>query len=63
MDPLGLARKFLVDDLPGASTPFTRIQGVLAACQAGKPLSSGNESFLRSRELWTDQPFVDIRTP
>jgi len=51
MVPLELARKFLVDDLPGAEVPFTRIQGVLAACAAGKELSSINEAFLRSRGL------------
>ncbi len=51
MEPLELARKFLVDDLPGASTPFTRMQGVLTACLAGKPLSPHNESFLQSRGL------------
>lgn len=51
MAPLELARKFLVDDLPRAEVPFTRIQGILAACAAGKELSSTNEAFLRSRGL------------
>ena len=49
--PLVLARRFFVDDLPGAEVPFTRIQGILEGCLAGKPLSSANEQFLRSRGL------------
>ena len=50
-NPLELARRFFVDDLPGAEVPFTRIQGILEGCVAGKSLSSSNEQFLRSRGL------------
>lgn len=50
-NPLELARRFCVDDLPGAEVPFTRIQGILEGCIAGKSLSAANEQFLRSRGL------------
>ncbi|HSD16701.1 MAG TPA: hypothetical protein VLC71_05490 [Thermomonas sp.] len=46
--PLELAVKYVVDDLPGASMPCTRLQNVLAACSNSRPLSEFSEAFLRS---------------
>lgn len=51
MKPLDLAVKYMVDDLPSADVPFTRLQNVLGACLAGKPLSASSEEFLSSRGL------------
>lgn len=46
--PLQLAVRYEVDDLPSASVPCTRLQNVLGACLAAKPLSASSEDFLRS---------------
>lgn len=50
--PSELALRYLVDDLPGAGVPFSRIQNILDAVSSGRLLSIGGEEFLKSRELF-----------
>ena len=47
-DTLKLAIRYMVDDLPGADVPGSRLQNILTACSATKPLSVFSEGFLRS---------------
>ena len=47
-----LALRYVVDDLPGAGVPCSRIQNILDAFSHGRSLSVGGEEFLRSRELF-----------
>lgn len=46
--PSHLAVKYVVDDLPGADVPCTRLQNILTACSTSKRLTEFSEAFLRS---------------
>src|SRR6478672_4860262 len=46
--PLELALKYMVDDLPGANAPCSRLQNILTACSTSKKLTEFSEAFLRS---------------
>jgi len=51
LSPSDLAQKYLVDDLPGATTPGARLHGILKTIEAGRVPTAHVLAFLAERGL------------
>lgn len=58
MNEIDPADRFLVDDLPGARVPATRLRNVLDSLQQGRPLSALALNYLQQQGLATLERFA-----
>ena len=57
--PIELAKRYWLDDTPGAATPGTRMNGILESLAKAHPLTEGSRRFLAERGLAALIRFAD----